>query len=298
MSPSRRRCLSTGPPGVDIAFSSFVASTRYGRLRLSPDGSRLAIEVADASQSNTHVWVGDVSGTRLSQLTLDPGEHQYPVWTQDGRRVIFQSSRDGGSLRWQPAGGAGADELLARTLGAPYFVTPPDGRSLVFLRRTGDTFPLFALSLDAARREEKLELIPGSVAAVSRDGRWLANSSAETGDFEIYVQPYPNPTGARWKITTGGGRDPAWSRDGRELFYQSDTTMFAVPVTTEPAVAFGRAIALFDGPYFDSTGRYFDVAPDGRFLMIKPGWLSARQDAPLHLVLNWTEELTRLVPTR
>jgi Tol biopolymer transport system component len=238
--------------------------------------------VADASQSNTHVWVGDVSGTRLSQLTLDPGEHQYPVWTQDGRRVIFQSSRDGGSLRWQPAGGAGADELLARTLGAPYFVTPPDGRSLVFLRRTGDTFPLFALSLDAARREEKLELIPGSVAAVSRDGRWLANSSAETGDFEIYVQPYPNPTGARWKITTGGGRDPAWSRDGRELFYQSDTTMFAVPVTTEPAVAFGRAIALFDG----------------RFLMIKPGWLSARQDAPLHLVLNWTEELTRLVPTR
>jgi Tol biopolymer transport system component len=282
MSPSRRRCLSTGPPGVDIAFSSFVASTRYGRLRLSPDGSRLAIEVADASQSNTHVWVGDVSGTRLSQLTLDPGEHQYPVWTQDGRRVIFQSSRDGGSLRWQPAGGAGADELLARTLGAPYFVTPPDGRSLVFLRRTGDTFPLFALSLDAARREEKLELIPGSVAAVSRDGRWLANSSAETGDFEIYVQPYPNPTGARWKITTGGGRDPAWSRDGRELFYQSDTTMFAVPVTTEPAVAFGRAIALFDG----------------RFLMIKPGWLSARQDAPLHLVLNWTEELTRLVPTR
>jgi hypothetical protein len=134
------------------------------------------------------------------------------------------------------------------------------------------------------------------VATISPNGRWLASSSAETGDFEIYVQPYPNPTGAVWRVTTGGGRDPAWSRDGRELFYQHETTTFAVAIATEPTFAFGPAAPLFDGPYVDSTGRYYDIAPDGRFLMIKPGWLSAGHDAPLHVVLNWFDELQRLAP--
>jgi hypothetical protein len=138
--------------------------------------------------------------------------------------------------------------------------------------------------------------LPGPVAALSPDGRWMANSSDESGDFEVYVQPYPNPGGTRWRISMGGGRDPLWSRDGRELFYQHDTTMFAAAVTTKPSFSFAPPVALFDGPYVDSIGRWYDVAPDGRFLMIKPGWLSAGHDAPLNVVLNWHEELTRALP--
>ncbi|MCI0584711.1 MAG: hypothetical protein L0227_17785, partial [Chloroflexi bacterium] len=149
-----------------------------------------------------------------------------------------------------------------------------------------------------AHTVRKLAVFPGPVAAISPDGRWLANSSEETGDFEVYVQPLVNPGGARWRITTGGGRDPVWSRDGRELFYQRDTTMFAATVTTEPEFAAAPAVALFDGPYLDSNGRWYDVAPDGRFLMVKPGWLNADRQAPLHVVLGWFDELDRRVSGR
>ena len=204
-------------------------------------------------------------------------------------------------MYWKRADGTGPVERLLLNDGGvgPYLVTP-DGRTVVYIRTlvTGNarSRPFFGLSLDEPHTERQLALTTGPVAAISPDGRWLANSSDETGNFEVYVQPYPNPDGARWKITSGGGRDPVWSRNGRELFYQNETTMFATAVTTDPTFAFAPPVALFDGPYVDSLGRWYDVAPDGRFLMIKPGWLSTGREVPLNVVLNWFEELKQRVP--
>jgi len=180
----------------------------------------------------------------------------------------------------------------------PVFVTP-DGNGLVYSRISLNTPPedsLRVLSLNDDRVDQPLPLHFPTNAAISPDGRWLAYISEETGDYEVYVQPYPNPAGSKWKITSSGGRDPVWSRDGRELFYQRDTTTFAVRITTEGSFSAEPAVALFDGPYLDASGRYYDVAPHGRFLMIKAGWLSAGREAPLHVVLNWCAELERLVP--
>jgi hypothetical protein len=218
--------------------------------------------------------------------------------------VIFHSERDGGGVFSKLADGTGAVERL---LSAPgfmqlYFVTP-DGSDLVYLRVVPET-ALVGLSLgddgddSDAGNARVLELELSLLAAISPDGRWLASSSDETGNFEVYVQPYPNPSRAKWRITFGGGRDPVWSRDIGELFYQNDTTTFAVAVTTEPTFSAAPPVALFDGAYVDSIGRWYDVAPDGRFLMVKPGWLSDGRETPvIHVVLNWFQELKRLAPT-
>jgi serine/threonine-protein kinase len=176
----------------------------------------------------------------------------------------------------------------------PWFALP-DGSGIVFSGRTSQTaeFSFYRVALAGDRTPEVLAIHYGPVASISPDGRLLAYSSEETGNFEVYVEPYPNPSLEKWQITQGGGRDPVFSRDGTELYLQNDTTVFAVAIATDPAFSAGPLVPLFDGPYIDSTGRWYDVAPDGRFLMIKPGWLDGAQDVPLNVVLNWFDELER-----
>jgi eukaryotic-like serine/threonine-protein kinase len=134
-------------------------------------------------------------------------------------------------------------------------------------------------------------------ARFSPDGRWLAYVSDESGGFEIYVQPYPGP-GGKWQISTGGGSEPVWNPNGRELFYRSGDKMMAVDITTQLSFAAGKPRMLFDGHYepppFPIAN--YDVSPDGqRFLMLKP---SEQEAAPtqINVVLNWFEELKRRVP--
>ena len=131
----------------------------------------------------------------------------------------------------------------------------------------------------------------------SPDGRWLAYVSDESGRFEIYVQPYPGP-GGKWQISTDGGAEPVWNRNGRELFFRSGTKMMAVDITTQPAFAAGTPKMLFDRQFVSTpvpqTFRYFDVSSDGqRFLMVKQGEQAPTQ---ISVVLNWIEDLKRRAP--
>jgi hypothetical protein len=134
---------------------------------------------------------------------------------------------------------------------------------------------------------------------LSPDGRWLAYTSNEPGRVEVFVQPFPGP-GGRSQISTDGGAEPVWSRDGRELFYLNGDKMMTVEITTAPAFRAGSPRLLFEGRYMPSpnTVAAFDVAADGqRFLRVQP----MHPDPPanqIHVVLNWTSELERLVPTR
>ena len=132
-------------------------------------------------------------------------------------------------------------------------------------------------------------------AASSPNGRWLAYVSDESGRDEIYVQPYPE-AGRRWTISTSGGRAPLWSQQGDELYYRHENRVMVVPVETDPTFSNGVPRMLFEGSYLrsDRFGMpYYDVSPDGqRFLM-----LTSPSKAGLHVVLNWFEELERLVPT-
>jgi hypothetical protein len=138
-----------------------------------------------------------------------------------------------------------------------------------------------------------------AVPRFSPDGRWLAYVSNESGHNEIYVQPYPGPDG-KWQISTEGGREPVWNRNGRELFYRSGDKMMAVEITTQPNFIVGKPRMLFEGRYrpTPATSPNYDVSPDGqRFLMLKP--VEQAQSAPtqINVVLNWFEELKRRVPT-
>jgi eukaryotic-like serine/threonine-protein kinase len=127
----------------------------------------------------------------------------------------------------------------------------------------------------------------------------LSWRSDESGRPEIYVQPFPGP-GGKWQISTDGGTEPAWNPNGRELFYRIGDSMMAVPVTTQPSFSAGRPTALFRGAYlastFPLTGTTYDVTRDGqRFVMIKDQATSLTQ---INVVVNWFQELQRLVPTR
>jgi serine/threonine-protein kinase len=131
----------------------------------------------------------------------------------------------------------------------------------------------------------------------SPDGHWVTYRSNESGRQEIYVQPYP-ATGAKWQISTEGGEEAVWGPSGRELFYRTEDRMMVVDITTEPTFAQGKPKLLFEGDYLRYGPRaFYDVSPDGqRFLMIKLGE-QALAVTQIHVVLNWFEELKRLVPT-
>jgi hypothetical protein len=133
---------------------------------------------------------------------------------------------------------------------------------------------------------------------LSPDGKWLAVAVGDSGPLQIYMSTFPS-AGPAQQVTVDGGREPKWSRDGRELFFRHGPRMFAVRVDTTHGLNTGTPIAMFEGPYvmdgFDTGAFNYDVSPDGRFLMIKP---SPEEAAPprLNVVINWLDELTRRVP--
>ena len=282
---------------------SLAAEPRaYTFPRISPDGGRLALDVRDQEDD---IWIWDFASETLTRLTFAPGLDNYPVWTPDGRRVAFASDRDGTfDLYWKAADGTGAVERLNESKNAlrPYAFTP-DGRQLVFLeideeqRRNlgvlsleGSPEPLLSTEFDERNGE------------ISPDGRWLAYQSNASGQHEIYVRPFPNVEDGQWLISNGGGTRPLWAPEGRELFYlASGPRLMAVGVQTEPSFAPGNAEEVFGGYYAPigrAFGRTYDISPDGeRFLMIKESGSDETSSTEFILVLNWFEELKRLVPT-
>jgi serine/threonine-protein kinase len=278
---------------------SFGAA-EYGRLQISPDGSKVAIEVIDPNLDDTDIWSGDIGGGDLRRLTMGAPNDTSPVWSRDSVHVVFNSDADGGGVFSVRADGSGPVERLRAGRAHQVYFATPDGAAIAILPAdAGPDAAYKALALDGSRSELPLTVDrQARAAAISPDGGLVAYASQETGDFEVYVQPLPNPSGIKWRVTEGGGRDPLFARNGRELFYWNDTTLYATPIVTEPSWSAGPAVALFEGAYVDGLGRWFDVGNDGRFLLIKPGWLSDERQVSLRVVLNFFEELERRAPAR
>ncbi len=287
-----------------------VPPRSYAYPRLSPDGSRIALDIRD---QNLDIWIWDLSRRTLTRLTSSAGPDNTPVWTPDGKRILFASQRMEGfnNLFWQPSDGTGQPErLLESPTGQLPQAVSPDGTRLVFRQTAGGD--LDTLSLVGDRRVTPLLHTPFVElnAEVSPDGRWLAYQSNDSGVNEVYVRPFPNADGGKWQISAGGGANPLWSRDGRELFFQSGTDaqrrLMAAPIAAGAAFSAGTARTLFEGAYLGPAlglgGRTYDVSLDGkRFLMIKDLTASdpaASASAPLVAVLNVFDELTRLAPPK
>jgi eukaryotic-like serine/threonine-protein kinase len=271
----------------------------YDWPRLSPDGRRVAVEVSG------QVWIYDIERDALTRLTFDGTANDSPLWSPDGTHVAVRSNREGApsSIFWQRADGGGGHERLSTS--AQVADTPasfsPDGQFVAFFRTDPKTQrDIWVMSLKDRARSLFLST-PATEGAprFSPDGRWMAYVSDESGRPEIYVQPFPGP-GGKWQLSTDGGIEPVWNPNGRELFYRSGDRMMAVAVTTAPTFSAGRPQMLFRGEYlaspFPATGVTYDVTRDGqRFLMVKDAPQAANMQ--IHVVVNWFEELKRLVPT-
>ena len=290
----------------------------YQYPRVSPDGTRLALDIRDQDDD---IWIWDLARQTLTRLTFDPLTDSYPVWSPDSQRLVFGSTRSGPSnLYWQAADGTGAVERLteSRNPQFPYAVTP-DGNAILFREDTSaspDRPDLMLLLMPSPLRpaapgvsktptplvqtmfaERNAELAP--------KGQWLAYESNESGRLEIYVRPFPDVGSGRWQVSTSGGRGPLWARSGDELFYGApDGSIQSVRVDGASSWRSSTPTTVLQGDYYPSTpvniGRPFDIAPDGkRFLMIRAGSGDApRAPDRLIVVENWFEELKRLVPTK
>jgi eukaryotic-like serine/threonine-protein kinase len=290
---AQRRLVWVNRSGSEVPLAAPARGYRHPRL--SPDGKKLAVAIEG---QETHIWLYDLARETLTRLTIEGSLNNNPNWTPDGGRIIFGSNREGAKgsgAFWQLADGSGGAERLTDAPSSAGSWSSA-GRVLVF--DTSDPATgrdIYTLQPGGRQPLIRTPFNEGS-PTFSADGRWLAFASDASGRSEIYVQPYPGP-GGRLQISTGGGTEPVWSRNGRELFYRSGDKLMAVDIDIRSGFSAGKPKSMFQGLYQPTpvVEANYDVAPDGRFLMIKPG---GEEQAPtqVNVVLNWFEELKRLAP--
>jgi Tol biopolymer transport system component len=267
----------------------------YADPHFSPDGRVIAFTVRAA---NDDVWAYDTTRQAFTRLTFTQGNNQWPVWSPDSERVTYRNDRDKtATLYSRRADGSGAEERL--TTGS-YEQTPgswsSDGRVLAYTElRPGQGLNLAILSMDGGRTTRNLIDTPynESNPMFSPDGHFIAYESDETGQREVFVSPFPGP-GRKWQVSNGGGFSPQWTRRGQELLYRNGDRILTVTVTTTPFQLTSPRELLVLPPRTTE----FAAAPDGERLMLihRDG---ADLVAPqLHVVLNWLDELKRLVPVK
>ena len=271
----------------------------YNYPRVSPDGTRVAVE--RTTSGNRDIWILDLNRLTQTQLTEGPTEDALPVWSTDGRRVFFASNRAGTfDVYSQAADGASSAKL---EFGGPEFQAPmaptPDGTRLIVYDRYQD---LTVLDFAKPGRLEPLlrSEFDERLGEVSPDGKWIAYESDESGkQFEIILRSFPNVNERREIVSVNGGRFPRWGpKGGSELYYVAPNgAMMAVPITLSPRLALGRPMKLFDsqrpGP---RSGHPYDVAPDGRFLVVRSLAPSPDGQTNVSLILNWAAMLQNRRP--
>jgi Tol biopolymer transport system component len=267
--------------------------------RYSPDGRRLVIQ--GTSPQGTDVWVYDVASHTRAQLTT-LGSALGPTWAPDGQRIVFLSTEGGRTALWvQPADGSAPATRVAEGDGMFAADVAPDGRVVLFQRMGGSAWGIWSAptSGDGQLRPVVVERFDAFMPALSPDGRWLAYAANASGRYEIYARPFPGP-GAAVQVSEGGGTEPAWSRDGRRLYFRGDRRMRSATIVTRPALAVTERATLFTEAFdgdMPMPHRNYDVAPNGQgFVMIA----AAADVAPETIVvLGWLGELrARLAAVR
>ncbi len=266
----------------------------YWAPRLSNDGHRVAMSVGNESGD---LWLHHLERDTRTRFTFDPANDVEPVWSPDDSHVAFGTSRERmGELYQRASSGVGQEELLYSS-GTSMSVSDwsGDGRHILFSSLDLETgWDLWSYVVDDAEaRPILVSDFDQYDGVLSPDGRWLAYTSNESDRNDVYVQGFPESSG-RWMISTGGGSQPRWRKDGREIFYIApNDTFMAVPVQAESSFTFGTPLELFQTRTKADIGGVYDVTADGqRFLVnILPVDLESRLEVVL--VLNWTEALSR-----
>ncbi len=270
-----------------------------GYPALSPDGRRVAV-TRSANTEYVQIWIKWLDRGPSIKLAADGQRNFGPAWSPDGRSVTFSSRTANGSVYlWtQRADGGAPGVVQLRRKGNVFNARwSPDGKWLIFQTDVGAPGAGDILAIRPGTDTAPTPLVATAFTetspALSFDGRWLAYCSNESGKNEIYVVPFPNTSGGKWAISTGGGTEPLWSHRGTELFYRDASgNLVAVEVDTDPTFSVGRATVLFPAAGYTSRGftQQYAVAPDDRrFLMVRP--LESGSPDNIIVVENWFEEL-------
>ena len=240
----------------------------FGTFRLSPRGRRLAILVASVADD---IRVYDLSTGRLSRLTLRGDSSGRPIWTPDGTRVTFGARYgDSEGLFWKRADGVGKTELLSDLPDTRAVDWSPDGEALlVYSSELSLGWIRFGEEPSPDTAEFEPLGVKGFLSRLSPDQRWVAYTSAGTGQFEVFVRG-THDSDRVWQVSDGGGEEPTWSPDGTELYYRAGSAWFVVSVTATDTLELDAPELLFRGSFRNPGGHSYDIHPDGqRFLMLQ-----------------------------
>lgn len=275
------------------------AAGLYLTLSLSPDESRVALDRVDIQTGTYDIWLVDLLRDIPSRFTTDPASDSNPLWSPDGSRIVFTSGREGqGNLYQKSASGSGNEEVLLKSGEAK---VPDDwssdGQFIVYetinsktrhdlwmLPMSGDRQPFPFLQTEFNERQ----------AQFSPDGKWIAYTSDESGAPEVYVQTFP-ASGGKWRVSTGGGSQPSWRRDGKELFYvAADRKLMAVDIKLGATFEARILKTLFATRVLTLTGfrNHYAVTADGQRFLINTT-IEEIGTSPISVVVNWTAELKR-----
>ena len=287
--------------GKQLAQVGTLAQQNYPRL--SPDEKRLAVSRVDVQAGSADIWLIDLARNNTpSRFTFDPANDTFPIWSPDGSRIVFASNRDGiANLYQRLSSSAGNDEALFK-LSEPKIPNDwsPDGRFILYQALSAKTGPdLWVLPLFGDQKPTPFVQTEfnESQGRFSPDGRWVAYASNFSGTFEVYVQNFPS-SGGKWQISTNGGAQPQWRRDGKELFYLApDRKLMAVEVNGAGATFVAgvpkplfeaHVSAVFPGP----PGSYYAVTGDGQRFLVNTLVVESAP-GPFTGVMTWTADLKR-----
>ncbi|MGA8609215.1 MAG: protein kinase, partial [Candidatus Sulfotelmatobacter sp.] len=267
----------------------------YGNVSISPNGRFVAMDKTDGENPNTDVWTYDLQQKSAKRLTFDPSYEAAPIWSPDATRIAFYSNRENGSdLYLKDSNGAQEQKRIAHD---DFDKVPNDwsrdGKYILETRGNDLWFVTFPALKSSEFMKAASVLTNGQF---SPDGKWVAYASNETGRWEVYVTSFPESRG-KWQVSTGGGEQPRWRGDGKELFYlSSEGKMMAAPVTIATSFDSGPAVALFQPtlrqPVSSRDLFVYDVSRDGqRFLILTQ--VKQAETAPMSVILNWSAKLNK-----
>jgi eukaryotic-like serine/threonine-protein kinase len=290
------------------SLESLGAPGAYSTLSVSPDGKRVAFGLADTAQNNTDIWVTDLAQGTTNRFTFDSAVDDMPVWSPDGSQIVWSSQREGGSNLYQRASNLAGDETALLRSPEPKFPQDwsSDGRFLIYSVNRGDrggtNLDLWLLSLRGEQKTTQFLATPfmESQGRFSPDSRCIAYVSNESGKNEVYVRSFSSDgkAGGQQMISQGGGSQPLWRRDGKELFYISaERKVVAVPVSTAPTFQrVGAPVALFTAPIYGAgrnpnTHRWAAMPNGQKFIIISV--LTEPASESISVITNWKQLLNK-----
>jgi Tol biopolymer transport system component len=277
------------------SLSSAGPAGYYSDLRLSPDEKQVVVRNSDPEGRIGDLWLHQILAGIPLRLTFHPKDDRFPVWSPDGSQIVFSSNRTGYYEFYQkPSSGAGDDELLLQTRTSKITTDwSLDGRFIVYMDILPRTkFDLAVLPLFGNRSPQPFAQTEFNEkqGRLSPDGRWMAYASDETGRYEVYVQTFP-ASGGKWQLTTGGGEQPSWRRDGKELYYVGDGQKLIVVGVDASSSTFRRSIPreLFQmhSPVDMWTRNQYAVTSDGQRFLVNT-LVETSASSPITVVINWS----------